>query len=253
VTQGAHGTVVINDNATPGVTTDDFIQYTQFADYNGSDTFTYTVTSGGATETATVTVNLAAVVDIANDSTTVAEDSGATVVDVLGNDTFENAGRVTSLTTQGAHGTVAIVDGPDADGIMDYVTYTPNADYNGSDSFTYTVTSGGVTETATVSVTVTAVADIVTDNVSVNEDSGANVLDLLGNDSFEALNPVITVTTQGAHGAVAIVDGPDADGVMDYVTYTPASNYNGADSFTYTVTSGGVTETATVNVTVNAV
>ena len=38
----------------------------------------------------------------------------------------------------------------------DFVVYTPNADFNGTDSFTYTVTSGGVTETATVNVTVTA-------------------------------------------------------------------------------------------------
>src|SRR5205085_1668912 len=142
VTQGAHGTVVINDNATPGVTTDDFIQYTQFADYNGSDTFTYTVTSGGATETATVTVNLAAVVDIANDSTTVAEDSGANVLDMLGNDTLDTHNPIITVTTRAAHGAVAIDDGPDADGMMDYVTYTPASNYNGADSFTYTVTSG---------------------------------------------------------------------------------------------------------------
>jgi hypothetical protein len=35
------------------------------------------------------------------------------------------------------------------------VVYTPNAGYVGSDTFTYTVTSGGVTETATVTVTLT--------------------------------------------------------------------------------------------------
>src|SRR5205085_1075735 len=211
VTQGAHGTVVINDNATPGVTTDDFIQYTQFADYNGSDTFTYTVTSGGATETATVTVNLAAVVDIANDSTTVAEDSGATVVDVLGNDTFENAGRVISLTTQGAHGTVAIVDGPDADGIMDYVTYTPNADYNGADSFTYTVTSGGVTETATVNVTVNAVNDAPVNTIggalNISEDdpatnvTGIQISDLEANPASDLVDVILTVQ----HGTLALL------------------------------------------------
>jgi len=50
-----------------------------------------------------------------------------------------------------ANGTVAIV--------ANQVVYTPNADFNGADSFTYTVTSGAVTETATVNVTVTAVND----------------------------------------------------------------------------------------------
>ena len=57
-----------------------------------------------------------------------------------------------SSVTQPAHGTVTIGAGGN-------VTYTPDANYNGPDSFTYTVTSGGVTETTTVSVTVVPVND----------------------------------------------------------------------------------------------
>ena len=48
-----HGAV--NDNGTPGNTADDFVVYTPAADFNGTDSFTYTVTSNGTTETATVT------------------------------------------------------------------------------------------------------------------------------------------------------------------------------------------------------
>ena len=124
------------------------------------------------------------------------------------------------------------------------VTYTPSADFNGSDSYTYTVTSGGVTETATVNVTVSAVADIAADSATTSEDQ-AITTDVLANDSFEG-TPAVTAVTQGTHGSVVI----NANGT---VTYTPSADFNGSDSYTYTVTSGGVTETATVNVTVSAV
>ena len=70
---------------------------------------------------------------------------------MLANDSFEGTPAVTAVT-QGTHGSVVI-------NVNGTVTYTPSADFNGSDSYTYTVTSGGVTETATVNVTVTAVAD----------------------------------------------------------------------------------------------
>src|SRR3982751_6905629 len=116
---------------------------------------------------------------------------------------------VVTSVTQGAHGTVAI----NADNT---VTYTPNPDYKGTDSYTYTVTSGGVTETATVNVTVNAVADIAADSATTNEDTSVTT-SVLANDSFEG-TPVVTSVTQGAHGTVAI----NADNT---VTYTPNPDY----------------------------
>jgi hypothetical protein len=251
----AHGTTAINNNGTAGDPTDDFVTYTPSADYNGSDTFTYTVTSGGATETATVNVTVSAVADIVDDSVTVGEDSGANTLNLLANDSFENANRAITAVGAALHGTTAINNnGTAGDPTDDFVTYTPSADYNGSDTFTYTVTSGGATETATVNVTVSAVADIADDSVTVGEDSGANTLNLLANDSFENANRAITAVGAALHGTTAINNnGTAGDPTDDFVTYTPSADYNGADSFTYTVTSGGVTETATVNVTINAV
>jgi len=174
-TQGANGSVTLNDNGTVGNTADDYLVYTGNADFNGADSFSYTVTSGGATETATVNVTVAAVADIANDNVTVAEDSGANALNLLANDSFENASRSITAVTQGANGTVAINDnGTPLNTADDFVTYTPGANYVGSDSFTYTVTSGGTTETASVSVTVTNVNDAptgVTGNLSAPEDA----------------------------------------------------------------------------------
>ena len=145
-------------------------------------------------------------------------------------------------------------NGTAGDATDDFIVYTPTADYNGTDSFTYTVTSGGVTETATVNVTVTAVADIADDSVGVAEDTAVNNLDLLANDTFEDSGRAITAVGAAPHGTTTINDnGTAGDASDDFVTYTPTGNYIGPDSFTYTVTSGGVTETATVTVNISAV
>ncbi|MGE4259254.1 MAG: beta strand repeat-containing protein, partial [Candidatus Babeliales bacterium] len=246
VTQPAHGTVVINPDGT--------VSYTPDADYNGADSFTYTISDGnGGTATATVNLTVTPVNDppVANDDTfTVAEDSGATALDVLGNDSIlPDTGETLTVTsvTQPAHGTVVI--NPDGT-----VSYTPDANYNGADSFTYTISDGnGGTATATVNLTVTPVNDPPVandDTFTVAEDSGATALDVLGNDSIlpdtgETL--AVTAVTQPAHGTVVI--NPDGT-----VSYTPDANYNGADSFTYTISDGnGGTATATVNLTVTPV
>ena len=239
VTQGAKGTVT----STPAGD----VTYTPNADFNGSDSFTYTVTSGGTTETATVTVTINAVVDIVADALTTNEDTAITANLITGMggasaDSFA-PGAVISSVTQPTNGTVTFMANGDA-------TYTPKADFNGSDSFTYTVTSGGVTETATVTMTINAVADIVADSLTTMEDTAVTANVITGTngaspDNFEGMK-TLTSVTQGTNGAVTFT-------AAGSVTYTPIADFNGADSFTYTVTSGGVTETATVSITVIAV
>src|SRR5207244_141782 len=107
------------------------------------------------------------------DSATVAEDSGANRseerrVGNAGTDTGETLS--VTAATQGTHGSVAFT----ATG----VSYTPAANYNGPDSFTYTIGDGnGGTASATVTVTVTSVNDnpvANADSATVAEDSGAN-------------------------------------------------------------------------------
>jgi hypothetical protein len=249
VTQGANGSVAI----TGGGTT---VSYTPNANFSGSDSFTYTISDGnGGTDTATVFVTVTNVndnPDAVNDSATVAEDSGANAINVLVNDTAApDTGETLTITavTQGSNGSVAITGGGTG------LTYTPNANYFGPDSFTYTISDGnGGTDTATVSVTVTNVndnPDAVDDSATVAEDSGANTINVLTNDSIapdtgETLT--ITAVTQGANGSVAITGGGTT------VSYTPNANFFGSDSFTYTISDGnGGSDTATVSVTVTPV
>ena len=193
VTNGTNGTVVNNGNGT--------VTYTPKADFNGTDSYTYTVTSGGVIETATVSVTVGAVVDIANDIATTTEDTAVTT-NVLANDTFEGNPVLTAVTN-GANGTVV----NNGDGTL---TYTPKADFNGTDSYTYTVTSGGVTEQATVTVTVNAVVDIANDSATTNEDTAVTT-NVLANDTFEGTS-VVTGVTNGANGTVV----NNGDGTVTY-------------------------------------
>ena len=116
---------------------------------------------------------------------TVAEDSGATIIDVLANDTLgPDAGETLTVTavTQGAHGTVTFT----ADGTS--ATRRPPTT-SGTDSFTYTISDGnGGTDTATVNVTVTPVNDDPVANRRQRrrsaEDSGATAIAVLANDTI---------------------------------------------------------------------
>ena len=218
--------------------------------FNGADTLTVTSTdanSGSDVDTVAITVTA---VDDATVVTGGTSGSGTEDTTVTGTLTATDAeglsdGTVFSVTGAASNGTASI---DPATGLW---SYTPNADWNGSDSFTVTITDdAGNTSTQVISVTVTPVVDLTNDSLTTNEDTAISANVLTGTngataDNFEG-TPVLTSVTQGANGSVTLL----ADGT---VTYTPNANFNGPDSFTYTITSGGVTETATVTVTVTAV
>ena len=242
VTQGGHGSVVNNGNGT--------VTYTPAANYHGDDSFTYTISdSKGGTDTATVAVTVTSVNDkpvAGNDTIAVNEDIAKVSGNLLANDSDVDGDTISvSAVSQGAHGTVINVGNGT-------VTYTPAANYNGSDSFTYTVSDGkGGTATGTVNVLIAAVNDKpepTADILNVTEDTDATSGNLLTNDT-DAEGDTLTITSvsQGSHGRVS----NNNDGT---VTYRPASNYNGLDTFTYTVSDNhGGTAIGTVNVVVAAV
>jgi hypothetical protein len=272
VGSAAHGSVSLSAGT---------VTYTPNADYNGPDSFSYTVTDNGTTngasdpKTATGTVNVTVTevndAPTANDDTASVAEDGSVAIDVVGNDSRGPANEsgqtlaVDSITAGPAHGTASVIaSGPDAGKVL----YTPAADYNGTDSFTYKVCDNGTTngvadplcDTADVSVTVTEVndaPDAVNDTATVAEDDFV-LVDVLFNDSTGPANEsgqTLSVGSVGApaHGTAVIVSGQ--------VKYTPNANYNGSDSFTYTAKDDGTTngandfktDTATVNVTITEV
>ena len=243
--QASNGTVV---ETASGV-----FSYTPNSGFFGSDSFTYTISDGnGGTDTGTVSVTVngpsnSSPVAVA-DSYAVDEDNVLTVgvaAGVLANDSDVDGDPLTvSLLTGPANGSLTL----NADGSFDY---TPDANFNGADSFTYEVSDGnGGTATATASITVNAVND---DPTAV-ADSGFTTpfetalsiapATLLANDT-DVDGDTLSVTAVGnaVGGTVALVAGQ--------VVFTPTSGFSGPASFTYDISDGnGGTDTASVSLTV---
>ena len=138
------------------------------------------------------------------------------------------------------------------DGTAPNLTYTPNMNFNGSDSFTFKVNDGTLDSAlATVSITVTRVNDPPVANgdaTTTQEDTPVVTIDVLANDT-DIDNDTLTVTavSQGTNGSVTI--NPDST-----LSYRPHANFYGSNVFTYTISDDkGRTDTARVNVTVNRV
>ena len=186
--------------------------------------------------------------DAVNDSFTVAEDSGATTLAARANDTDVEGNTLTITSkTDGANGTVVVVAAGTA------VTYQPNANFFGVDSFTYTISDGnGGTDVATVTANVTAVNDspVATDDVAtVQQDSTGNLINVLSNDSFA---PDVSETLSLAAVGNA-VNGTVSIGAGGRASFTPVPGFTGTASFEYTVSDGSLSDLGQVTVTVLAV
>ncbi len=254
----------------------DGLRYAGAPDFNGTDTLTLAVTNGAASDTDTVAISIAAVADIVADSVATNEDVALSVNVLTGTngasaDTFEDTGRSVTAVTQGAHGSVSFT----AAGVL---TYTPDAGYSGADSFSYTVSAGGGTESATVTVAVTAVNDApvntvpgvqaVTEDVpkvfSVANGNAISVADVDGG----TLTTTVTVAsgtltavsfagaTVSNNGSAAVtISGTAAaiNGALDGLRYASVADYNGGDTLTLVSSDGSLGDSDTVALNVGAV
>lgn len=186
-----------------------------------------------------------------NDSTTTNEDT-ATEIDVLSNDTdAENNPLTLSINETPTNGTATVNDnGTPTDPTDDTITYTPNSNFNGTDSFTYTVNDGTDTTNATVDITVNPVNDLpvaINDTAETNEDQPLTIFpsDLLINDSdIDGDRLTITQVNNSEGGTVELSEDGN-------ILFTPDSDFNGLASFEYTVSDETDTTSATVEITVN--
>ncbi|MET3724328.1 Ig-like domain-containing protein [Sphingomonas trueperi] len=231
-TPPAHGTATVNGLA---------IEYTPTAGYFGADSFTYTATNAGGTSaqaTVSITVSTPAAPTAADRSgVAIPYNSAGTAIDL----STSISGVHTSITvaTAPAHGTTSVAG--------DVVTYTPAAGYDGADSFTYTATGPGGTSTpATVGLVVaTPAAPTVADRSGIEVPNGSTGTAIDLSSSITGVHTSIAIATAPAHGTTSVAG--------NVVTYTPATGYSGADSFTYTATGpGGTSAPATVSLTVAA-
>ena len=228
-------------------------------DFETKSSYTVRVRStdrNGAFAEQSFTISVSDVVEnvapVANNDTASTDEDTPVTISVLANDTDADGNRLTPSIVSGSSNGQAVVN---ADGT---ITYTPNANYNGPDSFTYKANDGTVdSNVAKVSITVNAVNDAPVaqnDSATTNEDTPVTV-NVLTNDSDTdgALDPSsVTVTGAPSKGTTSVNAATGA------ITYTPNANANGFDSLIYSVCDTGTPlpakcATATVNITITPV
>ena len=219
---------------------------------NRDNVYQVTVEADDGTEVGKLDVTVT-VVDVNDDVLTVADDAAVTdedtAVDIAVSDNDRLAagsgGDVAlSVSDEGSAGNGGLVLNSDTN----VITYTPDAHFNGTDSFTYTATDGTNTATGRVTVTVRAVNDApaaVDDNV-VTVEGTAIVIDVVANDT-DLDGDALSVVSVGdaTRGNAALTDRSSTE-----ITYTPNAGSDFTASFDYTVTDGTTTATATVTVKV---
>ncbi|WP_243058370.1 Ig-like domain-containing protein [Nocardioides sp. SR21] len=238
VTPPSHGTLVLSPAGS--------IIYTPDPGYRGTDSFTYAASDGhGSSDSATVTVRVNDPTVTVTDSVSVAEDTQSTG-NVLTNDRDPDPDDALTVIdhTDADHGTLAIE--PDGD-----FTYTPDADWHGTETVTYTTNTGA---TGTLDITVTPVNDAPVahdDSYTIDEDTTWSLpfpLSALTANDTDVDGDTVSVSSVGGpvNGSFALVGGN--------LVFIPTAHYSGPASFTYSIHDGNVaTATATVNITVTAV
>lgn len=248
----AHGDVTLNPDGS-------FV-YTPDADYVGLDSFTYYLYDslgavGAATVTITVTEEQPQLPPVAmDDAYSVDEDNTLTkdaAEGIKANDGDVNGDAFTlALLTQPAHGDITSFN--TSTGAF---TYVPDANFNGTDSFTYRGSDGANGNIATVTITVESVNDAPTaPNITVLRDPGQNkdivIFPSLSDPDGQQLDFVIE--TQPGSGTAVRGSNATPDFLYDdVIRYIPDGSDPETDTFTYRVSDGVTSTVGTITVNRN--
>jgi large repetitive protein len=227
------------------------LTYMPNPNFNGKDTIEYRVTevgAGGGSAQAFIIITVTPVNDIptaVDDNVTVLEDNTIDI-DVLANDLDPDFGGLTIVSLGlPVHGTATIVSGK--------VRYTPNADYFGTDAFSYTISDiDGDESTANIAITITADdsdAPVANDDIVITDEDTPVTIQPVNNDYDPDLSGLtLTVLTAPQNGSF-VQSGND-------LSYTPDADYFGLDSIRYQITevgAGNQFATAWIRIIVNPV
>ena len=226
-TQPAHGTL---SGTAPN------LNYTPAANYFGSDSFTFVANDGAVgsnTATVSITVTKVNYPPVAASQSVTTNENTAVAITLAATQT-NNDPLTYTVASQPANGTLS--------GTAPNLTYTPAANFFGSDSFTFTANDGAVgSNTATVSIAVTKAPPVAASQSVTTQENAALAVTLT---ATQANNDPLTYTVgTPSHGTLS--------GTAPALTYKPAANYSGPDSFTFTANDGAlISNAATVSITV---
>ncbi|MFP6789806.1 MAG: Ig-like domain-containing protein, partial [Thalassolituus sp.] len=210
-------------------------------EFNDTQSFTVAVTA----------VNDAPVITEGEATALVTDEDTATTLTLNATDVdTDSASLIWTIDTDALNG-AAIVSGT---GASQTVTYTPTANFSGSDSFVVAVSDGELVATITVNVTVTEAGDapVITEgeNVSLTTNEDNLVITVLNATDLDTDAANLSWSANDATNGQASVSG---SGLTQTVTYIPNANFSGNDSFIVTVSDGVLSDMITVSVTVNSV
>jgi gliding motility-associated-like protein len=249
------------------------VTFTPTTNFHGTSAITYTVNDnvGATSNAATITVTVTSINDlpVANNDATTTTESVPVNLTVVTNDTDVDgtidvstvdlnttlAGIQDNNTTTGGAFTVSN---------LGVVTFTPNGTFSGVTTLGYRVNdnSGGTSNTATISITVTAVNDppVANNDAATTTEDVAVTLNVVANDTDEdgtisASTVDLIPSTPGPNNSVSTTQGTFVVNASGIVTFTPTLNFNGTASTPYTVNdNGGLTSNeATITITVTPV
>ena len=241
--------VTVPQNGTLNLNSDGSFTYQPNADFSGVDSFSYSISNEqGLTATAQVTLSESGnntFPEASDDQFTIAEDSSATQLNVLANDTDADGDTITLFNVNSTLGSASIVNGQ--------IEYTPPANFSGQTVLTYSITDGYENgspgekdSTASVTIIVTPVNDAPVANAdlaTINEDAIALLIDVLANDSDIDGDSLILSEVSADSGTALIIE--------NQIQYTPAPNANGVATVTYSIKDAqDANATSTLSITI---
>jgi hypothetical protein len=237
---------VVSDatNGQTSVTNTGAIIYTANANFFGNDSFTYTVkdSQGAVSNVATVTMTVTSVNDkpVASAQAQTLDEDGSILLTLVATDVDQDtlSYRIVDEVTKGS-----LVQQSN-----DSWLYTPTANANGADSFTFVANDGEVdSDAVTVSLTITPINDQPTlagQALSTDEDTPLTVT--LSGEDIEGQSLSYTVVTDAVNGSVSLTGNS--------LVYTPNSDFNGSDSVSVVANDGELnSEVANIAITVTSI